>query len=292
LLLAVSAQTDSITLVQEKIEKLMKQLLLQKNDEIKKYEWCGLELAKSSTSMEDAIDVKHGFVTNLADLGKTMQAVDGDLDGSTQAILEVQARLAKLAKTREAERVANKQTIEDQRLSQNILAEAIAKLKQVYTVTLVSSGFQSRHKHRGLRLLQGKQPKFTKYQKSAAGSEVINLLVNIKKDSEVLEEKTLLAEKEAQTDYKVFVANSKATMDAYQSSVVSLSQESEELKLKHADTAEGLQRVERKITDLSDATRGLHKICDFILENFKTRQNARNDEIAALREAQQALTPS
>jgi len=57
-----------------------------------------------------------------------------------------------------------------------------------------------------------------------------------------------------------------------------------------ASAEENLANVELELEQLANMNEQLHKSCDFILKNFDIRQQAREEEIEALKEAKAILS--
>merc|ERR1719321_1702720 len=96
-------------------------------------------------------------------------------------------------------------------------------------------------------------------------------------------------EKDAQEDYEKFMSDSKdkrAQDSALITEKSSAMAEASEL-LEKAKKARKSTRV--SLEDGKKALAALHEDCDFLIEHFKQRRQARNDEIEAMKQAKAVL---
>merc|ERR1719163_2261325 len=99
------------------------------------------------------------------------------------------------------------------------------------------------------------------------------MISSIIADSQKLEAEAIAAEQDSQTAYDNFMSESKAKAK-------------EELNLTKTD----LDTTNNELKDLHDTEADLHNSCDYLLKNFFVRQDARAQEIDALKEAKAILS--
>merc|ERR1719253_831053 len=108
------------------------------------------------------------------------------------------------------------------------------------------------------------------------------MLENILTDAKEMEEEAIKSELDAQAAYVEFVHNTNASVEQAQRAVAAKTEElarfdSEKVQAE-ADKADATSRKEALAKDLIN----LHSSCDFVLDNFSVRQDARGAEIESL----------
>merc|ERR1719159_2293440 len=147
----------------------------------------------------------------------------------------------------------------------------------------------------GFSLIQGKQtpgaaappppPGFEKFEQNKGVSGVMQLIENVIEDAEDMEKDAMTAETDAQAAYVEFITNSKAAIkgdkDAVAMKTEQKTQTIADKETSEADRAAALKDAENLYKTKAD----LHQACDFLIENFDVRQQARTEEMEALEES-------
>merc|ERR1719281_364310 len=109
-------------------------------------------------------------------------------------------------------------------------------------------------------------------------------------DTAQMEKELVVAEQQAQAAYEAFVKDTNESVAAASKDVVSKSEakaKAEEDKIAteqdHASTMSDLEKLEAYHSDLISS-------CDFVMKNFEIRQEARDQEIEALKQAKAILS--
>merc|ERR1719316_511418 len=169
-------------------------------------------------------------------------------------------------------------------MTQMVLNKALTTMKQVYA--LLQNGRGAPH----MKLGGATPAKFKKYEKNAGGSQVVKLLESIIADSKKAEADAIKAEQNAQTSYETFMLDSNKAIEKKSEQIMTLSgnkaKAEEDLNMAKKDLAATI----KKLSNLADEKDDLHGSCDFIIKNFKTRQDARQAETDALNEAMAILS--
>merc|ERR1719453_2695674 len=111
--------------------------------------------------------------------------------------------MKRAGETREAENGDFQQTMMDQRLTQQILEKALARMKEVYAF-LEAPG--APHTQTSATATDpGNGPaRFTKYEENAGGSKVVSMIEEVIADSEKTEDDAMAAEGDSQAAYEQF----------------------------------------------------------------------------------------
>lgn len=284
-LMAGQVRLDKFTHVKKAIGSMVVQLTKQQKDEIDHKDWCVKQLFENKKDTSSAEDKKDGVDVKTDELKMSIGELKKDISNSKSTVAEIQLQMKQASGNREGQNADYQETITDQRMTQMVLEKAITRMKQVYAL------LQSKSHQHGSRRHGQVQPKdFRKYEKNANGAKVILMLEEIVGDSRKSEADAIRAEQDAQQTYEMFMMGSnKALMAASEK----LSTQSGNL----ANADEQLVRVRRdhagivkKLENLSSEKDDLHKSCDYIMQNFKTRQDSRAAEKNALKEAMSILS--
>jgi len=299
-LLAANVKLDAFGEVKAEIDKLVAELNVQQKDEIDHRDYCIKELNTNERDTAAADDKLSGLQAKIADLTKTIEDLAANLKATADENAEMQTQMKRGSETREGESAGNKQTIDDQRVTQMILAKAIDRMMQTYQADKLSVGKLQ------ATLLQGAPHTQTSAthtdpgngpaafsdnaEQNGGGNKVISMLEMVVADSKKLEEEAMASEEDAQTAYENFMKESNKSIQSNLEAIVNM----EEAKAKASDSlSQAKSDAKSTMSDLEDlaAVNGdLHKSCDFVLKNFDARQSARQAEIEAMKEAKNILS--
>merc|ERR1719198_765125 len=169
-------------------------------------------------------------------------------------------------------------------MTQMVLNKALTTMKQVYA--LLQNGRGAPH----MKLGGATPAKFKKYEKNAGGAQVVKLLESIIADSKKSEADAIKAEQNAQTTYETFMTDSNKAIEKKSEQIMTLSGDrakaEEDLNMAKKDLA----ATNKKLDNLASEEDDLHGSCDFVIKNFTKRQEARQGEIDALKEAMSILS--
>merc|ERR1712150_90951 len=285
-LLAARAQLDTFTKVKELIDKMVVELNKQQQDEIDHRDWCIDEMNSNQRTTSETDDKKTSLVNKIADLEKTIEKLTKDIEATQAAVAEMQKQMKRAGETREKENYDFQQTVSDQRMTQTILKKALARMQEVYAMLQKPAEVGAAHVHlSGNHTDPGNGPaRFTKYDgPNPAGGRVVRMLEEVIADSKKLEDDAHASEEDAQSAYEYFMQETNAAVVLANKKIVNLkgakATAEEELTLSKSDLKSTLDKLEELHQTLAD----LHGSCDFILKNFDARQEARAQEVQALK---------
>mmetsp|Transcript_58531 Transcript_58531/g.128335 ORF Transcript_58531/g.128335 Transcript_58531/m.128335 type:complete len:671 (-) Transcript_58531:108-2120(-) len=277
--IATQVQLDAFTKVKKALDDMVAKLKQNQADEVKRRDFCVEELNTNEREAElKARDNDRGETT-MNTIKADIDLLTDDMEHLQAEIKDSQVEIKRAGEDRERESKAFQDTIADQKAT-------IALLQK--TVVVIQDGFKQK-KTSFLHLVQPAPPGF-KAREGGASNGVVGLLIKIIGDAKVEMAEAIQAEKDAQGDYEAFVKDNNAAIKDKQNSFsdkkdVKAKKQTEfyEEKRNHA---KGLVEAE----DLSMSLGNLHKTCDFLLKNFDIRQEARAQEMEALRQAKALLS--
>jgi DNA repair exonuclease SbcCD ATPase subunit len=285
-LLAGRVRLDSFKKVKEAISNMVAELVKQQKDEADHKDWCDKSMNDNTKETKAGGDKKDSLTTKRDNLKKNVETLIKKIDAAKTLVAETKEQMKKASETREAANADYQQTITDQRMTQMILRKAIDTLKSVYALV------QYRRSRSIFRLSSrhGAAPKFKKYAKNAKGAGVVKMLEDILKTSKKSEADAIKAEQSASTTYETFMIDSNKALAAKAKQISTLSGNMAKAKEDLIATKKDLASTNTNLDNLASELTDLKGSCDFIIDNFKVRQDARSAETDALKEAMSILS--
>jgi DNA repair exonuclease SbcCD ATPase subunit len=282
--LATRVGLDNFTRVKEAIDKMIAELLKEKQDEIKHKDFCVDEFNENQLQTERKEREKADVLAKIEDLKMTIEQLEKAIETLKSEIAEMQVQLKRAGEDREKENKVFQDTVADQRETQKLLQAALKVLDDFYGKK--GSFLQAKQDPAG----PAPPPGFGEYKKSEGAGGVMALLQQIISDAKAMEAETVRAEEDAQKAYEDFVKESNASIEAKSKDIVDKSEAKASAEQDLVEAESDKEAVLLELEQLSNYNAELHKSCDFILKNFDVRQSARDEEIEALRQAKAILS--
>jgi outer membrane murein-binding lipoprotein Lpp len=281
--LAESVKLDAFTKVKQAIDDMVTQLLKEKEDEIKHRDWCIDSLHENESETERRDRDKSDLEATIDTLASQIAQLSSEIENLEKEIAEMQVQLKRAGENREKENAEFQTTVADQRETQRLLSQALNVLKGFYA------------KKAGTALAQqpaGPPPPagFDEYKNNAGSSGVMSMLQQIISDAKAMEADAIHAEKTAQQTYESIVKETNNSITAKREEIVN---KSESRATAEGDKTQAETEHENTVTELeqlANENADMHRSCDFVLKNFDVRQEARDQEVEALRQAKAILS--
>jgi len=280
--LAVAIGLDSFTKIKEAMDKMVADLKVEQEEEVKFKAHCTKELNLNEKQTYEKTEEKEDLEAKIAKLTKLIKKLTEEIAAANTQIAETETAILKASQVREGENAEFQTVVADQRATQDILTKALGKLKAFYKSAKGGAFAQ--------RAAQEPPVKFNSYSKNAGASPVIGMIEQIIEDSKALESESVAAETEAQSSYETFVKDSNALIKELSNSVAAKTKASATAK---EDTEQAKSDRDSAIEELESLalTEGdLHGECDWVMRNFAARQKARMDEMEAIGQAKAILS--
>merc|ERR1719420_1209875 len=175
------------------------------------------------------------------------------------------------------------------RATQQILQVALEKLKGFYDKAFI----QTRAKAKASQPAgPPPPPSFKKYEKSSGSGGVMGMIEQIIGETKTLEADAIKAETDAQKAYETFVKDTNASIEEKQRSITNKTEEKAAAEVDLTSAQEARTAALNEQQELKNEEADLHKSCDFLMENFETRQSALTQEMESLYEAKAVLSGS
>jgi len=283
--LASRVRLDAFTKVKAAIDEMITALLQEKKDEIKHKDFCtdGLNQNERETELKQR-DIED-LSAEIADLTSTIDELTKAIKTLQSEIAEMQTQLKRAGEDREKENADFQTTVAEQRASQQILTKALDVLKAVYAK---KEFMQIRAKQEPAG--PPPPPGFKKYEKSGGSGGVMGMIEQIIADAKTLEAEAIQAETDSQKAYESFVKDSNKSIEEKDRDITSKTEEKASKEADKTAAEEAKETAMNEAQQLSNENADLHKSCDFVLKNFDIRQEARDQEVEALRQAKAILS--
>jgi chromosome segregation ATPase len=304
-MLAVSAKLDAFTKVKAAIDEMLVELKKQQQDEFEHKEWCNKELRSNSLTHKKKTYKAEDLTKANNVLADTIETLDQEIESLEMAVAEAKKIIKRASEDREAANKEFQQTVADQNASVQILKKVLVRLQKVYqpdalttTPTPMPRAMAEAKIAAGTALLQkARQPEginpdggFQKgYQQQSSGG-VLGLIEMTIADAERLKMESIAAEQDQQAEYNKLVKDTSDEITADNLSIADKSEAKATAETEKQEVESSLQGTETEIADLEKFATELHASCDFVLDNFNLRQEARAAEMDALENAKAILS--
>jgi len=277
--IALHGRTSDFTKVIGMIDEMVSVLAGEQKDDNEKKEYCNSEL----DSIEDKIK---GFVQETKDSSAAIADAKESVATLEKEILALEAGLAELDSSvviatgqRKKENTAWKELQASNTAAMDLIEMAKNRLQKFYNPKLAKS------------FLQARVQTTANHQKSGeAATGVMSMMDSLVAE---LEKETTVAEtdeKDAQSDYEKFMADSKS-MRAENSKILEDKTAAKADAIGATETHEdNLGTSQEKLQGAQGQLGVLHQDCDWLLENFDSRKEAREDETDGLKKAKAVLS--
>jgi chromosome segregation ATPase len=283
-MLAQRARLDAFTKVKAAIDEMIAALLKEKADEIKHKDFCteGLNTNEREAELKqrdiDELDAKlETLMSKIDTLTKELATLEGE-------IKEMQTQMKRAGEDREMENSDFQKTVADQRATKELLTKALDVLKKVFAKKFLQ--LSAKQEPAG----PPPPPGFKEYKQSSGAGGVMGMIEQIIADTETLEAEAVKAETDAQKAYEEFVKDTNGSIEEKSRQITEKTSEKAEADEDKTATAEGKETAMAEAQQLANENADLHKACDFTLKNFDIRQEARDQEVEALRQAKAILS--
>jgi len=288
--LAVGVQLDGFTKVKEMMNKMIIELKKQQKEEVEKHDTCTADIQDNERANRTKTSERKDLEATIADLGATLKQMAQELEDLKLEVKESHISLKTASEQRKAENKEFQQVVSDQRATKVILTKALKRLQAFYDTALITVHAHGRqHQTPGAEVAP--PPPAGKNYKQAGGAEgVLQMLEKIIQDAETADQEAVQAEQASQKAYGELVANINAGLDAAETAITDKTAASEKAEADKIIAKKDLHATVNALGELAELNRALHADCDYVLKNFNIRQQARQEEIEAIQEAQAILS--
>eukprot|EP00403_Amphidinium_massartii_P030866 CAMPEP_0178402682 /NCGR_PEP_ID=MMETSP0689_2-20121128/16972_1 /TAXON_ID=160604 /ORGANISM="Amphidinium massartii, Strain CS-259" /LENGTH=709 /DNA_ID=CAMNT_0020023599 /DNA_START=89 /DNA_END=2218 /DNA_ORIENTATION=+ len=298
--MAHSVMLDPFTKVKQAIDDMVAQLHVEMDDEVKHKDYCVEELHKNEASTERATHERQGIETRISGLEASIKSMSDEMDALNASIADMLTEQKRANEDRQREHAEFQGVLADQRETQQILQQAVDVLKRVYaakaeSAELLQAGAPAPaasgpDERESVLFRATPPPPMNSYERNRGGGSIVALIEHIIANAAALESDALHAEQQAQDAHTRFLEETTKSIEAKRASLVDKKAEKAAAEQELTQAKGEHSSVLTELEDLSSSAGALHSSCDFTLKNFDIRQEARAQEIAALKEAKAYLS--
>jgi len=274
-------------------------------DDEKQKAWCEGEFEKSADE-EAAAKTKLGQIAaEISELGDEISELTDAVATLTSEIAELDKTVADATEGRKEDHAAFTESLQLSEVAIGLLAKAKNRLQKFYNPTLYKAApktentmeekiieagtFVQIHSH--VALPEAPETFTALYEKKSEKSAgVLALMDSIAKELEADMKDSEYAEKTAQTEYAELMADSQATRAQDAKSIVDKNAAKATMEEKLMTAKKGYSATKEEISLVGSYIGDLHVSCDFIMQNFDLRKEARTAEIESLKNAKAVLS--
>merc|ERR1719424_1516297 len=285
-LLATSVRLDAFKKVKEAIDKMIADLVVEKEDEIKFKDYCIEEMNKNEADTEVKNKEKADTQALIDELTNTVETLTTELDNLRANIAEMQKQMKRAGEDREIENVEFNKVVQDQRATMALLNGALHALKGFYGIQVAKKAVAQKKQPAG----PPPPPGFKSYENNKNSGGVMGMIQNIINDAKAMEAEAIRAESDAQKAYEDMVKDTNTAIDAANVEITNKSEAKAKNEGEKAEADTSLAATQATLDTLFNRNTALHGECDFVLKNFDLRQSSRDDEIEALKQSSSILS--
>merc|ERR1719443_2531048 len=292
LAVASAVQLDAFSKVTEMITKMIADIQQESKDETEHKAYCEAELHTNEMATMDNDNLLKDLQAQIGDLTAQIDTFTDEIAQLKASITEMQIQMQRSSENRQAENREFQTTVADQRATQVILLKALDRLNVFYDQ---QSLLQTKGKKPSLLQAHAKQPGpppppgLSEYKSNDGAGSVLTMLKEIIQDAKNMEKTAIKDEQDANDGYVAFVQQTYEAVAAAQSAIVDKQEAKAEAEKAKIGKAEDLESATAEAETLNNVLAQLHSSCDFVMQNFDLRQEARVNEIASLQETLAAL---
>jgi len=283
--LATRVRLDAFTKVKAAIDEMIAALLKEKADEIKHKDFCteGLNTNERETELKQR-DIEE-LEAKISDLTTTIDELTKAIATLESEIAEMQTQLKRAGEDREMENKDFQTTVADQRATKELLKKAYDVLAAVFKKSLLQASSSTKQPAG-----PPPPPGFKEYKQSSGAGGVLGMLEQIMRDTDTLEAEAIKAETDAQKAYETYVKDTNKSIEEKTRDITNKTEEKSSAEADKVAAEEAKETAMNEAQQLANENADLHKACDFTLKNFDIRQEARDQEVEALRQAKAILS--
>mmetsp|Transcript_58634 Transcript_58634/g.188538 ORF Transcript_58634/g.188538 Transcript_58634/m.188538 type:complete len:750 (+) Transcript_58634:95-2344(+) len=289
--LAVHMRLDAFTQVKEAMDRMLAELRAQQKAEAEKRAFCTADIQKVEDGIKSKSQQKEDLEAAKLGAENSIGMLQDDLDRLKLSVADMKASLKEAGESRKSENVLFQQSLADQRATIQILKKARGRLEAFYArLSLVQVEGRARTRGAQGAPVVPRPPGPKAYQRSSAAAGVLELLAKILEDAARAEAELVSGEQRAEESYRAFASDCKTALDADSALLAERTALLEQAMGERSETEGRLLANGEELRSLQGLLHGAHLDCDFLLQHFATRQQARSEEMSAIAEAKAILS--
>ncbi|CAE7946288.1 unnamed protein product [Symbiodinium sp. KB8] len=289
LALALSGKKADFGKVVDKIEGMVELLANESADDASKQAYCKKEfreVAAKSKSLDSKIK---SLTASVKEKKSAIAKLAGDITALQAGVKSLDESVAKAGENRKAEHIEYQESMSSNSASLDLLTLARDRMNKVYNPTMVTetttkSPYALSFFQQTSRKVQQPPPTFEgAYEKKGEESNgVLKMIDTLSSDIEKEMAVAKTEEEDAQEDYQETIADAAKKREADMAFAASKAQDKADLEGDLNDDKKEKAGTTQESAAAAKYTSELHSECDWLLEHFDLREQARTEEKAWL----------
>merc|ERR1719217_1742575 len=301
--LSSKGKSQSLESVIKMIDDMVVLLGKDQSDDDKSKTFCEDELEKTTDEQTAATEKKAQVEAEISEASDAVEALAEEIATLEQDIKDLDKLVAQATETRKEE---HEDFTESQQLNEaavGLVEKAKNRLQKFYNPTLYKAAPKTENTMEEKIIDAGTFVQIkahdeedsdetfnSEYKKSEKSAGVIGLMDMMVKEIETDMKDAAYEEKTAQSDYAKLMSESEETRAANSKGIITKTSSKATLEAKLDAAKDAFTAVSTDL-DLIAATLGdLHMQCDFLLQNYDLRKEARTNEVESLKTAKAILS--
>jgi len=297
-------KTQGLESVVKMIDDMVVLLGKDQADDDKSKTFCEDELERTTDEQKAATDKKAQVEAEIAEATDAVAALADAIAGLQQDVKDLDKTVAQASEQRKEEHEEFQTSQQLNEAASQLVEKAKNRMQKFYNPTLhkaapktentmeekiIQAGtFAQVHSHRSMD--EEDSVTFATYQKSEKSAGVIGLMDMMVQEIATDMKDAAYEEKTSQSDYAKLMQDSEDARAANSKGIVTKTSTKAQVEAK-LDQANGAKTAVDTDLDLIASTLGdLHMQCDFLLQNYGLRQEARTNEVESLKNAKAILS--
>jgi len=295
LALALSGRKADFTEILKKIDGMVSLLDKEQEDDKTKKSYCGEEF-RTTEDKSKSLDSKiKSLKAGLAEKKQAIAKLSEDIKALQSGVTALDESVAKASENRKAEHEEFQESMSSNSATIDLLSLARDRLNKVYNPTMVAETTTKSPYDLSLLQMSSKiaqaPPTFEGgYQKNSEGSNgVLKMIDTLASDVEKEMAVAKTEEADAQEDYEKTVEDAAKKREADLALATRKAAEKSEVETDVSDDKKDVDGKKKQLAATQQYTADLHQECDWLLQNFDLRAQARTEEKESLIRAKTVL---
>jgi len=307
--LASKGGTRKFQEVVKMIDDMVILLGKQQNEDDKMKEWCRSEFDKADDEEKKVKTELGRLQSSLEESEDAIETLNDDIQALQKQITDLDYSISEATVQRKEEHAQFQEALSAQEASIALIGKAKKKLEKFYKPAFVQQPTPSPQAQEdavldgGGSFVQVKAHAWSledatedsgaesaAKQRTAKGGGVFALMDMIIHDTQMAMKDAENAEKEAVNDYAKVMADAQANRALDSKSIVDKDAVKAELEAKMVKEKESVTGQQRELMIVGKLIADLHKSCDFLVQNYDLRKEARTSEMDSLKNAKAILS--
>jgi len=288
---------DALQLVAKIVKGMLATLRTQQQDDDKQKDWCNGEFMKAHDQEKGAKSKVADLDATVDELADSVAQLAEQIKPLKEEIVALDRSVAEATEQRKEEHAEYIQNIMLNNMAQNLVKKARNRLHKFYSPTLyrqpatpmseeervLTAGISFLQKDT-MRIVQPQAPEtFSGGVKKNEGSVgIISMMDTIVRDLEMSGREAEMDENDTQKDYAKLMGDSHLSRSQYAKSVADKEAAKAALETKLLSTQQSHRDANKDLSIVEAFINDLHISCDFLLENYDARKQARVTEMDSL----------